>query len=110
MGSSALSWAVGIYMLAVAAFVVLGGRLGDLLGERVAFSIGLITFAVGALLVATASGELMVILGRLVQGLGSAALMPATMAMLRIAFPTHRQGYALGIWGRPGASHSRSAR
>ena len=54
MGSSALSWAVGIYMLAVAAFVVLGGRLGDLLGERVAFSIGLITFAIGALLVATA--------------------------------------------------------
>ena len=102
MGSSALSWAVGIYMLAVAAFVVLGGRLGDLLGERVAFSIGLITFAVGALLVATASGELMVILGRLVQGLGSAALMPATMAMLRIAFPTERQGYALGIWGATG--------
>jgi EmrB/QacA subfamily drug resistance transporter len=102
MGSSALSWAVGIYMLAVAAFVVLGGRLGDLLGERVAFSIGLITFAVGALLVATASGELMVILGRLVQGLGSATLMPATMAMLRIAFPTERQGYALGIWGATG--------
>ena len=102
MGSSALSWAVGIYMLAVAAFVVLGGRLGDLLGERVAFSIGLITFAIGALLVATASGELTVILGRLVQGLGSATLMPATMAMLRIAFPPERQGYALGIWGATG--------
>ena len=86
MGSSALSWAVGIYMLAVAAFVVLGGRLGDLLGERVAFGIGLATFAIEALLVATAQGELMVILGRLVQGLGSATLMPATMAMLRIAF------------------------
>ncbi len=102
MGSSALSWAVGIYMLAVAAFVVLGGRLGDLLGERVTFSIGLITFAIGALLVATASGEVMVILGRLVQGLGSATLMPATMAMLRIAFPLDRQGYALGIWGATG--------
>ena len=102
MGSSALSWAVGIYMLAVAAFVVLGGRLGDLLGERVAFSIGLITFAIGALLVATASGEVMVILGRLIQGLGSATLMPATMAMLRIAFPADRQGYALGIWGATG--------
>ena len=44
----------------------------------------------------------MVILGRLVQGLGSATLMPATMAMLRIAFPTERQGYALGIWGATG--------
>jgi MFS transporter, DHA2 family, methylenomycin A resistance protein len=102
MGSSALSWAVGIYMLAVAAFVVLGGRLGDLLGERTAFTVGLITFGIGALLVATARGEVMVILGRMIQGLGSATLMPATMAMLRIAFPPDRQGYALGIWGATG--------
>jgi MFS transporter, DHA2 family, methylenomycin A resistance protein len=102
MGSSALSWAVGIYMLAVAAFVVLGGRLGDLFGEKVAFSIGLVAFATGALLVATATGEVMVILGRLVQGLGSAVLMPASMAMLRIAFPPDRQGYALGLWGATG--------
>ena len=44
----------------------------------------------------------MVILGRLIQGLGSATLMPATMAMLRIAFPPDRQGFALGIWGATG--------
>ena len=74
-------------MLAVAAFVVLGGRLGDLLGERVSFIAGLFAFAVGALLVATAADEAMVILGRLVQGIGSAMLMPATMATLRIVFP-----------------------
>jgi MFS transporter, DHA2 family, methylenomycin A resistance protein len=102
MGSSELSWAVGIYMLAVAAFVVLGGRLGDLLGERVAFSIGLVTFSIGALLVAVAQDDWMVILGRMVQGMGSAVLMPATMATLRIAFPADRQGYALGIWGATG--------
>jgi len=102
MGSSALSWAVGIYMLAVAAFVVLGGRLGDLLGERTAFLAGLAVFAVGALLVATAPGPDLVILGRMIQGMGSSLLMPATMAMLRIAFPPDRQGYALGIWGATG--------
>ena len=102
MGSSGLSWAVGIYMLAVAAFVVLGGRLGDLLGERATVGIGLLTFGIGALLVASANGEVMVILGRLTQGLGSAVLMPATMAMLRIAFPPDRQGFALGIWGATG--------
>lgn len=102
MGSSALSWAVGIYLLSVAAFVVLGGRLGDLLGERTAFLAGLSVFSVGALLVATAGGQDQVILGRLVQGLGSSLLMPATMAMLRIAFPPDRQGFALGIWGATG--------
>ena len=102
MGSSALSWAVGIYMLAVASFVVLGGRLGDLLGERVSFVAGLVSFAIGAVLVATATGAWTLILGRLVQGIGSATLMPATMATLRIAFPPDRQGYALGIWGATG--------
>ena len=102
MGSSELSWAVGIYMLAVAAFVVLGGRLGDLLGERTVFFIGLVAFSIGALLVATAEDDWTVILGRLVQGIGSATLMPATMASLRIAFPPDRQGYALGIWGATG--------
>jgi EmrB/QacA subfamily drug resistance transporter len=102
MGSSALSWAVGIYMLAVAAFVVLGGRLGDLLGERTAFVAGLGVFSVGALLVATAPGEDLVILGRMVQGMGSAILMPATMAMLRIGFSEDRQGFALGVWGATG--------
>jgi EmrB/QacA subfamily drug resistance transporter len=102
MGSSALSWAVGIYMLAVAAFVVLGGRLGDLLGERTAFAAGLGVFAVGALLVAIAPGEDLVIAGRMVQGMGSAVLMPATMAMLRIAFAEDRQGFALGVWGATG--------
>lgn len=102
MGSSALSWAVGIYMLAVAAFVVLGGRLGDLLGERTAFVAGLAVFSVGALMVATAPGEDLVIAGRMVQGMGSAVLMPATMAMLRIAYPPDRQGFALGVWGATG--------
>jgi len=102
MGSGELSWAVGIYMLAVASFVVLGGRLGDLLGERTVFLGGLAAFSVGALLVATAADQWMVIVGRLVQGTGSALLMPATMAMLRIAFSADRQGFALGIWGATG--------
>ncbi len=102
MGTSELSWAVGIYMLSVAAFVVLGGRLGDMFGELRMVVGGLLVFAIAALLVAAAQGAPMAILGRALQGAGAAALMPASMAVLRLAFPPERQGFALGIWGATG--------
>jgi DHA2 family methylenomycin A resistance protein-like MFS transporter len=102
MGASELSWSVGIYMLAVAAFVVLGGGLGDLLGQRQMVLIGVVVYAAGALMVAMAAGAELAIAGRAVQGLGGAVLMPATMAVLRIAYPPERQGFALGIWGAVG--------
>ena len=102
MGTSELSWAVGIYMLSVAAFVVLGGRLGDMFGELRMVVVGLLVFAIAALLVAAAQDAPMAILGRALQGAGSAALMPASMAVLRLAYPPERQGFALGIWGATG--------
>lgn len=101
-GSSALGWAVGIYLLAAAAFVVLGGRLCDLIGERATMLLGLTIFIGGAVVVALAQDPWMVILGRFLQGSGSACLMPATMAVLRVAYPPERQGFALGIWGAIG--------
>lgn len=102
MGAGELSWAVGIYLLAVAGFVVPAGRLGDILGERTVMVAGLIVFAVAAMLVAAATSTWMVIAGRFGQGVGSAFLMPATMASLRVAYPPERQGFALGIWGAVG--------
>jgi DHA2 family methylenomycin A resistance protein-like MFS transporter len=102
MGSSALGWAVGIYLLAAAAFVVLGGRLCDLIGERSTMLLGLAIFVTGAVLVAVAHEPWTVIFGRFLQGSGSACLMPASMAVLRVAYPPERQGFALGIWGAVG--------
>jgi MFS transporter, DHA2 family, methylenomycin A resistance protein len=102
LGSGELSWAVGIYLLAVAGFVVPAGRLGDMLGEREVMVAGLVVFAGAAVMVAAADAAWMAILGRFLQGLGSAFLMPATMAALRVAYPPERQGFALGIWGAVG--------
>ena len=101
-GSAALGWAVGIYLLAAAAFVVLGGRLCDLIGERTTLLLGLGIFVAGAVLVAVAQEMWTVILGRFLQGSGSACLMPASMAVLRVAYPPQRQGFALGVWGAIG--------
>lgn len=101
-GSSALGWAVGIYLLAAAAFVVLGGRLCDLIGDRATMLLGLRVFIAGAVLVAIADAPWALILGRFLQGSGSACLMPASMAVLRVAYPPERQGFALGVWGAVG--------
>ncbi len=102
MGAGELGWTVGIYMLAAAAFVVLGGRLGDMLGERAVLTSGMVIFALAAALVAAADAPWTAILGRFLQGFGAACLMPATMAILRLAYPPERQGFALGIWGAVG--------
>uniref|UniRef100_A0AAU2JIC2 MFS transporter n=1 Tax=Streptomyces sp. NBC_00049 TaxID=2903617 RepID=A0AAU2JIC2_9ACTN len=87
VGTAALGWAVGVYMPAVAALVVLGGRLGDMLGQRVTVVGGSLVFAVGAVVVAASGSEAVLIAGRVLQGVGAAALMPSTMAMLRLSRP-----------------------
>ena len=104
LSASEVGWVVGIYLVGTASFVVLGGRLGDLFGERPVFLLGLVVFAVGAAVMAAAQGPAMAIGGRVVQGIGGAVLMPAGMAVLRIAFPPERQGHALGIWGAFGGA------
>ncbi|MQA75572.1 MAG: MFS transporter [Solirubrobacterales bacterium] len=102
MGAGEGGWTVGIYMLATAAFVVPGGKLGDVLGQLPVLVIGLVIFGVSSVLVAVADSAPLAIAGRFGQGAGAALLMPATMAALRQAYPPERQGFALGIWGAAG--------
>jgi DHA2 family methylenomycin A resistance protein-like MFS transporter len=102
VSATTLGWALNAYLLAVAAFVVLGGELGDILGRRRMFLVGLVIYAVAAVLVAAADSSAELIAGRALQGVGSAFLMPATMSILRDSFPKERQGFVLGIWGAVG--------
>jgi EmrB/QacA subfamily drug resistance transporter len=97
---ASLQWAVNAYLLTCAAFVVPGGQLGDLFGRRKVFLIGGIgCFAVGSVVVALSRGEGLLIAGRAVQGLGSACILPGTMAIINDAFPKSERGTAMGIWG-----------
>jgi MFS transporter, DHA2 family, methylenomycin A resistance protein len=102
ISSSTLAWALNAYLLAVAAFVVLGGQLGDVLGRRRIFVVGIVVYTLGAIVVAASPSAAVLISGRALQGLGAAILMPATMAILPDAFPKERQGLVLGIWGAVG--------
>jgi MFS transporter, DHA2 family, methylenomycin A resistance protein len=102
LSSTTLAWALNAYLLAVAAFVVLGGQLGDVLGRKRIFVVGMVLYTLAAVVVATSGTAFQLIGGRALQGMGAAILMPATMAILHDAFPKEKQGFVLGIWGAVG--------
>jgi len=102
ISSTTLAWALNAYLLAVAAFVVLGGQLGDVLGRKRIFVFGMALYTIAAIVVATSGTAFQLIGGRALQGVGAAVLMPATMAILHDAFPKEKQGFVLGIWGAVG--------
>lgn len=97
---SSLPWVVNAYVLTFGGFLLLGGRLADLLGRRRIFMVGLILFAVASLAggLATSSGQL--IAARAVQGLGGALLSPAALSIVATTFKDGAErNKALGVWG-----------
>jgi EmrB/QacA subfamily drug resistance transporter len=98
--SADLSWVVNAYTLFFGGFLLLGGRMADLLGRRRVFMGGLILFALASLAGGFAQNELQLIAARAVQGLGAAILSPAALSIVTTTF---REGAernkALGIWG-----------
>jgi EmrB/QacA subfamily drug resistance transporter len=97
---SGLPWVVNAYVLTFGGFLLLGGRLADLLGRRRVFMGGLVLFALASLAggLATDSGQL--IAARAVQGLGAAILSPAALSIVATTFRDGAErNKALGIWG-----------
>src|SRR5215510_12230975 len=97
---SSLPWVVNAYVLTFGGFLLLGGRLADLLGRRRIFMTGLVLFALASLAggLATSSGQL--IAARAVQGLGGALLSPAALSIVATTFKDGAErNKALGIWG-----------
>ena len=97
---SSLSWVVNAYVLVFGGFLLLGGRLADLIGRRRLFIVGLVLFGVASFLggLATTQGQL--IAARAVQGLGGALLSPAALSILVNTFSEgSERNRALGVWG-----------
>jgi EmrB/QacA subfamily drug resistance transporter len=92
-------WVINAYALVLAVLLITAGRLGDLFGQRRMFMIGIVIFTVASAACGLAPGPGALIAFRAVQGLGAAALMPQTLAMLTMVFPAERRGTAFGIWG-----------
>ncbi len=96
--SAGLQWVMNGYLLVITAFVVTGGRLGDMFGRKRLFLIGMALFALGSIVSAMSDDQLTLICGRLVQGLGAAPMLPLSLAIVCNAFSAGEQPRALGIW------------
>ncbi len=95
-----LSWVVNAYVLTFGGFLLLGGRLADLLGRRRVFMFGLVLFALASLAGGFAESEGMLIAARAVQGLGAAILSPAALSIVTTTFRDGAErNKALGVWG-----------
>jgi len=93
-----LQWIQNAYLLTLTAAVVTGGRLGDILGRRRVFIAGLLIFAIGSLVSGAAGSAAALIAGRVIQGIGGAALLSLSLALTADAFPEATRPRALGIW------------
>lgn len=99
LGVSHLQWIVDGYNLTYALLLLTGGLLGDLLGRRRIYTTGVGIFCIGCLACGLAPGAAVLILGRILAGLGAALLLPASLAILRIEWPDPvERGHALGMW------------
>ncbi|HWR38292.1 MAG TPA: MFS transporter [Patescibacteria group bacterium] len=94
-----VQWVVTAYLLVVTGFLPLAGRLGDVAGRRRIYSAGFIGFAVGSLLCGLARSVEGLIVFRLLQGLGAAALMANSPAIVTEVFPRKERGKVLGMVG-----------
>jgi EmrB/QacA subfamily drug resistance transporter len=95
-----LSWVVNAYVLTFGGFLLLGGRLADLLGRRRVFMFGLVLFALASLAGGFATSEAWLIGARAVQGLGAAILSPAALSIVTTTFSDGAErNKALGAWG-----------
>jgi EmrB/QacA subfamily drug resistance transporter len=98
MSPAGVQWVQNAYLLMLATAVITCGRLGDIFGRRTVFNAGLLVFAAGTILAAVSGSELELIVARLIQGLGGAAMFALSLAIASNAFPKERQATAVGIW------------
>jgi EmrB/QacA subfamily drug resistance transporter len=95
---SELQWVVAGYALTFAAFMLIGGKLADLLGRRMIFMTGLVIFTAASLTCGLATSGTVLNAARVVQGLGGALMNPATLSIITATFPPRQRGTAIGIW------------
>jgi EmrB/QacA subfamily drug resistance transporter len=102
LSASGMQWVVNAYLLALAAFFALGGRLADLYGPRRMVLIGTLVFVVSSVLCGCVprgdAAQTWLIAFRAVQGLGAALLFPAALAVVVAVFPPERRGRALALF------------
>lgn len=98
LGLSELEWVVNVYTIAIAALMLLAGKLADLHGRRRAFLGGLALFTLASPLAALADSAAVLLAARAVQGVGAAFSAAAALSIISVSFAERERGAALGVW------------
>jgi MFS family permease len=94
---AAAGWVMNAYFLLLVASVLIAGRLGDLLGYRRIFRLGVMVFGLGALAATIAPSLILLVLARALQGFGAALVYGTSLALVAEALPGTRRGLAVGV-------------
>lgn len=95
---SELVWSVDSYLLSFAALLFAWGALGDRFGRKRIVMIGLVIFGIASAISAFAATPGVLITFRALMGIGGAAVLPTTLAIITVIFPPHERGKAIGVW------------
>ena len=97
---SSLQWVISGYSLVFASLLISFGRLGDIFGRRRLFFAGAAMFAVGSLIASLSHSVVQLLLGEsLLEGIGAAAMLPATLSIISATFQGRERGRAFAVWG-----------
>jgi DHA2 family multidrug resistance protein len=98
VGIDKIEWVITAYMLALAVMLPTSGWLADKFGYKRIYFIGLFLFTLGSLLCGLSENENMLIISRVIQGLGGGMIQPLGMAIVSREFPPEKRGIAIGFW------------
>lgn len=97
-GLAGQQWVSNAYLLALGSLILVGGSIGDVYGERTAFSAGVAGFGVASIVCALAPSIELLVAGRALQGIFGALLTPSALAVIVAVFPPAERGAAIGTW------------
>jgi len=100
---ASLAWIITGYSIVFGSLLVIAGRTADRLGARKVFFAGLLVFCAGSLFCGVAPSVALLIGGRVVQGVGAAMMLPASLGLLLAAYPLERRSQMVALWGGIGA-------
>lgn len=98
INATQLLWVINVYMLTLSALMLVGGALGDILGRKRIFMIGIVVSLVASILCGVAQSPDFLIAARALQGIGGALMTPGSLAIISATVAPERRGRAIGTW------------
>jgi len=95
---ASLSWALSGYAITIAALTMLGGAISARIGALRAFQLGVAIFVAASAMCALAPGTVFLIIGRIIQGVGGALIVPSSVSIALMGWPESRRNFAMGVW------------